>query len=79
MKILNGSRKSIEVMAFQLPFNGLGISLKTCAEAAEEMNVCYNSYTSFPQMFGDTEFSPVYIGLSGYDLQVTLGQEIRGR
>ncbi len=79
MKILNGSKKSIKVMTFQLPFSGLGISLKTCADKAEEMNVCYNSYPSFPQVFGDAEFSTVYIGLSGYDLQVTLGQEIRGR
>ncbi|MBI9111365.1 hypothetical protein [Maridesulfovibrio ferrireducens] len=79
MKILNGSNKSIEVMAFQLPFNGLGISLETCAAAAEEMSICYSSYSSLPPVFGDIADSPVFAGLSGYDLLLTLGREIRGR
>ncbi len=79
MEKLNSSNKSIKVTTFQLPFNGLGISLETCAAAAEEMKICYFTYSFSPLMFGDIFSSPAYVSLSGYDLQVTLGQEIRGR
>lgn len=79
MKNLNSSTKSIKVMTFQLPFSGLGISLETCAAAAEEMEICYSTYSHTLLMLGDIFSSHVYVSLSGYDLQVTLGQEIRGR
>gem|GEM_PF-5160871 len=65
--------------SFQLPFSGLGISLKACADKAEKMQARYSEISEcnhfVNEIFADTPFT----GFSGYELLLTLGREIRGR
>ena len=73
------SRKEVGDAFLQLPFSGLGISLKACAEAAEKMLIRFSEKPEcdcrLTAIFVDTTFT----GSSGYELLLTLGSEIRGR
>ncbi|CCO24593.1 hypothetical protein [Maridesulfovibrio hydrothermalis] len=76
---MKSSKKSGEDALFQLPFNGLGFSLETCADEAGELHIRYFTYpvqlAPVEELFAGTTFT----GFSGYELLVTLGREIRGR
>ncbi|WP_320169768.1 hypothetical protein [Maridesulfovibrio sp.] len=76
---MKSSEQTAGEKLFQLPFNGLGISLKTCAEVAGKMVAVYATaaVTTNPVPVITTEH--VFTGFSGYELLLALGREIRGR
>ncbi|WP_432736283.1 hypothetical protein [Maridesulfovibrio sp. FT414] len=76
---MKSSEKSAGETLFQLPFNGLGISLEACAEEAGKMKPEYGEvFTSCPPVM-ETSVEHTFVSVSGYDLLLTLGREIRGR
>lgn len=76
MKISNES--GVKTL-FQMPFSGLGISLKACAEKAGEMQVRYSEVPECNCLLRDFFIDTAFTGFSGYELLLTLGREIRGR
>lgn len=77
--VMKSSKKCAGETLFQLPFDGLGISLEACAEKAEKMEAryCEVSILNSPSLEKPAEYA--FTGLSGYELLLTLGREIRGR
>lgn len=76
---MKSSKKSIGDTLFQLPFSGLGISLKACADEAEKMHIRYSETPVYDFSVNEFFVDPAFTGFSGYELLLALGREIRGR
>lgn len=77
--VMKSSKKCAGETLFQLPFNGLGISLEACAEKAGKMEVRYFNVSISNSLSSEKPAEYAFTGLSGFELLLTLGREIRGR
>ncbi|WP_027722686.1 hypothetical protein [Maridesulfovibrio zosterae] len=73
------SGKEVGDAFLQLPFSGLGISLKACADAAGKMQIRFSEKPVCECRLNDIFVDTAFTGFSGYELLLTLGREIRGR
>ena len=68
-----------ETQLFQPPFGGMGVSLAACKRASRSMTLLYFSYPDHSPFLSGFSLSPLYAGLHGYEMQIALGRETRGR
>ena len=68
-----------ESKLFLPPFGGIGVCLEACRRASKAMTflrVTSHDNSSFTSFFS---LSDAHAGMSGYDMQLALGRETRGR
>ena len=62
-----------------LPFGGLGVCLDACKTASRTMTLLCFSYPDLSPFLSGFSLSTLYAGLHGYEMQIALGRETRGR
>jgi len=64
---------------FLPPFGGIGVCLGACRRASKAMTFLrlnFHDHSSFAPFF---LLSDAHAGMSGYDIQLAIGRETRGR
>ena len=78
-KIREKKMTRTENRLFLPPFGGLGVCLEACRKASKAMTLLrlnLQDHSSFTPLFS---LSDAHAGMSGYDMQLALGRETRGR
>lgn len=70
---------TVENQLSQPPFGGVGVSLAACKRASGTMMPLWFSAPDHSPFLSGFSMSPLYAGLHGYEMQIALGRETRGR